>query len=400
MKRQKNILLHGPVSFTLLLSMLFAVSCGSKSKTEPDSNEYYIEIEGGEELSYEQKQRYITVSANGDWTLTRDFGSQEEWFTLSKYEGTGIKKDLLLSPRIYNGPPTQPDRTGTIILNSEEGTRTLKIIQHPANYVPTDISKLLAKLEVPYVPDTKYPWVLDYDKGDFIVLYSKDDKDPNWSAWPLTKSHIVKNTDRTNAWQYDNRIPAGYLPNYNQGDYSGYQRGHLCPSADRTASKAMNAETFYYSNMIPQNGSLNMGCWGSIEDDTRGWLVNATDSIFICAGMHVSQHADSIIGHSSPSNMTIPKYVFKVILKRTGDNSNTTWTSIGFWFENAAPGMAHRDKGFGAKFACSVRDIESKTGIDFFPNLKNRVGESEYDRIEGMSYGSQADMNKWPPIAY
>lgn len=69
------------------------------------------------------------------------------------------------------------------------------------------------------------------------------------------------------------RSEPGWKPRAEKEDYkgSGFDRGHMTASADRLSTQALNDQTFYLSNMVPQNGSLNSGFWSRLEDAVRGF---------------------------------------------------------------------------------------------------------------------------------
>src|SRR5258706_2701880 len=95
------------------------------------------------------------------------------------------------------------------------------------------------------------------DKGVYVVSYNAKINDPNGVAWRLTGAE-VGDSDRSDDFRADADLPAG-LYRVVPGDYtgSGYDRGHMCPSAQRTATKAMNSLTFLMTNMQPQLHALN-----------------------------------------------------------------------------------------------------------------------------------------------
>jgi endonuclease G len=173
---------------------------------------------------------------------------------------------------------------------------------------------------------------------------------------------------RTDYWQFDPRIPEQYAPV--RADFSGYDRGHLCPSADRTQSTAMNRQTFMYSNMSPQVSAFNQGIWGTLETKVRGW-VNGSDTLYICAGGTIGKESD-IMGYTAPSAMAVPKYYFKVILRKKA--ATGAYDAIGFWFEN----KSYNGEALSSKHVKTIDDIEASTGIDFFYQLP----AAEQNRVE------------------
>ncbi|MDR3185084.1 MAG: DNA/RNA non-specific endonuclease [Prevotellaceae bacterium] len=219
-------------------------------------------------------------------------------------------------------------------------------------------------LERPGVMDKN--WLLEYTAGDFSLEYAPSKKHPKWVAWPLYKAHMGS-SGRTDAWQFDARIPEEDRPT--REDFRGYDRGHLCPSADRTASTSMNEQTFMYSNMSPQLAGLNQRIWARLEDKIRRWVGD--DTLYICAGGTILKE-DDIMSHTSASTMAVPKYYFKVILRKKATTG--AFDAIGFWFENKDYGS----EALSSNHAKTIDDIETLTGLDFFYNLP----EDEQNRVE------------------
>ncbi len=92
----------------------------------------------------------------------------------------------------------------------------------------------------------------------FILSYNKDRGGANWVAWHLSKTHIA-DAERTNAFAPDTSLPRDWWIKPTDLVLKGYDRGHLCPSEERTDSEENNRETFLMSNMVPQTSRLNRG---------------------------------------------------------------------------------------------------------------------------------------------
>ena len=208
-----------------------------------------------------------------------------------------------------------------------------------------------------------------------------------WVAYPLHECYTEGSGKRTNAWGYDPCcIDDDVEPNlrnayYPQGGSSySHSRGHQLPSADRLASDADNATTFYYTNMTPQLQSLNGATWGALEGDLRSkWMCS--DTLYVVTGAHFDKgygYAYDNKGAGKPC--AVPTHYYKVILRTKKGNSGK-WVGncsanelqcVGFWFEHV---------GGAARQTMSVAEIEKKTGITFFPNVKN-APKSTYNASE------------------
>jgi endonuclease G len=132
----------------------------------------------------------------------------------------------------------------------------------------------------------------------------------------------------------------------------------------------MNAQTFMYSNMSPQISAFNQGIWGVLETRVRGW-VGGSDTLYICAGGTVLKESD-IMGYTSPSSMAVPKYYFKVILRKKA--ATGAYDAIGFWFDHKNYG----NEALSSRHVKTIDDIEALTGIDFFYQLP----AAEQNRVE------------------
>lgn len=123
------------------------------------------------------------------------------------------------------------------------------------------------------------------DCGSFSVVYDPDVRIPISADWTLSRS-CLGDSRRETAWRFyeDTRVPA---PRASHDDYthSGYDRGHMCPAADRSSSTQLMRSTFIMTNVCPQVPSLNRGEWKRIENACRAYARN---------GNPLSIHVDAV----------------------------------------------------------------------------------------------------------
>jgi endonuclease G len=163
---------------------------------------------------------------------------------------------------------------------------------------------------------------------------------------------------------------------YLDGDYfwgSGFDHGHICPSADRQYSVEANKQTFYLTNMQPQYNSFNAGIWEDLEDNIRNWAKATNNEIlYVCKGGTIDKEANIL--KRIKGKLIVPKYFFCALLLKT---KSGTYRAAGFWFLNESNDRSTEPL---ADFIMSVDELEAKTGIDFFCNLpddiENRVEKS------------------------
>ena len=133
--------------------------------------------------------------------------------------------------------------------------------------------------------DSQEEWNFLMEKSQFTESYNKGLLIPNWVAWHLAKDDLG-DSDRSNKFAPDKTLPQGWYA-VKKADYQytayGFDRGHVCPSADRTSSKEANEETFLMTNMLPQAPDCNRIVWKDLEEYERD-LVNQGMELYIFAG--------------------------------------------------------------------------------------------------------------------
>lgn len=146
---------------------------------------------------------------------------------------------------------------------------------------------------------------------NFTTTFSKSKNYPVMVEWWVTKNKITcdKPLKRENSFKSDPKL--NWDTKFND-DYlnSGYDRGHMCPAADNLCqSKTILEETFYFTNISPQQHSLNSGDWLTLEDYTRD-LAKIHDSIHVYSG--------NLGEIKKIKTVSVPEYCWKVLyIKKT-----------------------------------------------------------------------------------
>jgi endonuclease G, mitochondrial len=207
-------------------------------------------------------------------------------------------------------------------------------------------------------------------KADYVVSYNSGRKVPNWVSWELNTSYFGT-AARQNDFRPDDTLPPN-LPQAQLTDYvgSGFDRGHMCPSADRTLTVADNSQTFYLSNMVPQAANNNRGPWEMLEADART-LAQAGKELFVISG-GVYTAGSTTIG----TGVSVPDKTFKVIvvLDAVGQGpANVTASTrvIGVMIPNRDAQVALSADWH--TFRVSVDQIEAETGFDFLSDVSPAV---------------------------
>lgn len=193
----------------------------------------------------------------------------------------------------------------------------------------------------------------------YTVSFNTDWKIPNWVAYELTSEEVAGTEPRGNNFVPDPQI--WQSPSTEDYKNSGYDRGHMAPAADMKWSKKAMDESFYTSNICPQNKNLNKGDWKDLEELARA-IAAQYGSLYICCGPIVTNTSNTI----GINKIVIPQSFYKVFLRKKTDGA---WTSIGFVMPNKAgnkPLMTYMH---------SIDEVEHLSGIDFFFNLPDSIEE-------------------------
>lgn len=202
----------------------------------------------------------------------------------------------------------------------------------------------------------------------YTVSYNPVYHLPNWVAYCLEGNEVDGNFSRTDKFLPDPLVEGD--PVVTQ-DYSGsgYDRGHMAPAADMKWSEQAMKESFYMTNMCPQNHNNNAGDWKDLEELVRD-IARKYGNTYICVDPIVS---DASVTIGKTRKIVVPQAFYKVLLRQKSDG---TWTSIGFVMPNEAGNRPMMS------YMVSVNDVESMTGIDFFPNLPDTVEETVESNFE------------------
>src|ERR1044071_4131627 len=166
------------------------------------------------------------------------------------------------------------------------------------------------------VTDVSQPTNYLLNKSQYAVSYHRDKGRPNWVSWHLASSWLGS-TPRQDDFRNDTTLPAGWYQV--QGtDYSGsgFDRGHHCPSADRTLTVADNSSTFLMTNMLPQSPDNNQGPWANMENYLRT-LVTSGNELYIIMGGSGSGGTGSNGGTTftiASGHVAVPSQVWKVVI--------------------------------------------------------------------------------------
>lgn len=191
----------------------------------------------------------------------------------------------------------------------------------------------------------------------YSLSYSEPHEQAEWVAYELKKEQLSNSNYKRPYFEIDQAVKTGAASwrNYKK---SGYDRGHLCPAADRKYSKDAHDETFLTSNISPQNHAFNSGIWNTLEHKVRYW-ASRYNGVFVVTGGVLKGNLKTI----GNENVSVPNQFYKVVLDYNSGNPKV----LAFL-------MPHKNSNKPLyEFVVSVDAVETLTGIDFFPELDDDV---------------------------
>ncbi len=187
----------------------------------------------------------------------------------------------------------------------------------------------------------------------YTLSYAEDYEQPNFVVYRLDRSHLTYEDRERPYFEKDPKVSTGSADWKNYRG-SGYDRGHLCPAGDRRFSDYAYEETFYTSNISPQDKDFNAGVWNRLEKQIRRWAKRYNSVYVITAG--VLDESLPIIGEE---RVAVPRFFYKVVARGDSDDLKVITFLI-----------PHRDSERPLEyFVIPLDEIERRTGIDFFHTL-------------------------------
>jgi endonuclease G len=261
------------------------------------------------------------------------------------------------------------------------------------NANPTNVDESYGRLEFPKLKGDGSSVVLVRRVPNYGINYSleydRQKRSQRWVCWQWYRGNSGVAWNRSN-WdrEYDNNewvrlnmrthgfsdpfqpdpdLELSVRTELEEYENCGFQRGHICASADRRNSKEANEQTFYLSNIMPQSYGLNNGVWQTMENHVRNqWNNDAFRRVlYVVKGGTIDR--DNQIRCYTSTRLLVPKYFFMALLC---EDQQGGYKALGFWVE-------HTDREDNStqlrQYVVSISKLEELTGIDFFCNLPDEV---------------------------
>ncbi len=385
----KNIFLHKVAAVVMTVCAFVFSSCEKTPAAVPTAPEVSVKTPA---VGSEAGSMFVSVKCEGSWTLSVEYpGADQDWASLSIDRGTGNKSNVIMT---YRANTSEEERSLSLVLVRTTDRKTVSctvtqaakgqtVTPPPPGPTPTPSGDIKADwLELPAMPEDSglgyYTHSFDYNGKtyrNYSFGWSQKDLVAIWMAYPLNKMYTNKNVNRSDAWNLDPLLGENSSAPY--GGYGGnYDRGHQVPSADRLCCYEANAQTFYGTNMTPQSNSHNTGIWGTIENQVRTW-ANTSDTTYVVTGC-VVEGSKETTKDSNGKKMTVPVAYWKALLRYHQASTKSQWACIGIYTEHRSYSGSTTIK----SLSMSIDDLEEKLGIDLFPNLVTKLGESKAAELE------------------
>ena len=213
------------------------------------------------------------------------------------------------------------------------------------------------------------------------IDFSDNLGEPVWASWDLTATDVGSAT-RSTSYYTDTNLPAGFY-RVTDTDYNGvgtidFNRGHMCPSEDRTDTVADNKLVFFLSNIVPQSGPNNQGVWANLETFCRSMLT--TNELLITCG------PSGFGTNKIPSGKAyIASNVWKIVVcVPLGSGTalsrlNATNRVIAVSIPNVTNGLSSTWQ----NYLTSPRQIEQDTGFTFFTAVPANIATVFRAKVDG-----------------
>jgi endonuclease G len=227
-------------------------------------------------------------------------------------------------------------------------------------------------------------------KEFFAVSYNNSKGTPNWVAWNLRKDDFGDAARPKDAFHPDSELPTGFLK-VRPTDYiftaTGFERGHMCPNADRDATTERAKATFVMTNMVPQSAELNEKAWGNLEKYCRRLVEKDGMELFIYTGPE-GRGGWSDKGYFNTTNgkVIVPAKCWKVIVYLPAGEGNPVERVKGESRVIAVimPNDCTLTNAWG-KWRVKVKDVEELTGYTFFDKVPEAVRKVLIDKLDDVN---------------
>ncbi|MDO7847428.1 DNA/RNA non-specific endonuclease [Hymenobacter sp. M29] len=220
-------------------------------------------------------------------------------------------------------------------------------------------------------------------RTQYAVSYNRDQGKPNWVSWHLSTSWIGS-AARQDDFRADPDLPTGwYRPGATSYTNSGFDRGHNCPSADRTSTVADNSATFFMSNMMPQAPRNNQQTWANLEDYCRDQLATGNEVYVICGSYgQGGTGSNGFLATLDQGRIRVPAHCWKVVVILPVGNDDASRVSASTRVIAIDTPNDNSISTTWGTYRTSVDAIETATGLDILSAVPTAVQQVIEARVD------------------
>lgn len=297
--------------------------------------------------------------------------------------GAGCDLDRLLGTDDHEtgtGPDTVPDTT---VIRPDRHGHHRKLPRQDANrqpgqsepprQAPVGVASVHLALGMPTATATAASAEVSGDylivRPQYALAYNRERLGASWVSWQHDASYLGGEHRHQGRFIADESLPAGWYRVQHE-DYvgSGYDRGHLVRSEERSRSRADNDATFLLTNVLPQRHDLNAGPWLRLEDYCRTLAQRERRELYLMAGPIYGPQPPTI-GHG----IRVPEAFYKIVVVleagQAADDVREGTRTIAVIMPNAEGILANP----WGMYRTSVAEIESRTGYRFLDRVPEGV---------------------------
>ena len=370
---------------------LVAVACDGVDANKIVSEAYLTK----NEVVGTSKNCAVVLKAEQGSSYTATLISEGDWARFSNGE-TIVSDTMPANEKVlyiyFDTNPSGQARSAEVRVNFADGEEFRGVFTQLSYDATVALDRAWAELPVcrlddNYIYNTQYAQMgTKSNARNFTYCFDPEVRAALWVAYPLHSSHTSGSANRNNSsFGYDPTVSTSCQANMGAGSYNGwYDRGHQIPAADRKCSQEMMDQTFYATNMTPQQANFNQKKWAMLEGKVRNQVC--ADTLFVVTGAYFGgEHHSSIDSETRDRSGNVcptPTHYYKALLRTSRGNTGysidqvrdaSQLRAIVFWLEHANTGD---DTDITRAECISVAELEQRTGFEFFPMIDDSIEES------------------------
>ncbi len=379
------------VARNILLLLLVAVSIilfGCENDTERVESQAYL---NNQTVKGDSKNCAVVLRAQQGTSYTITIESEDNWAHFSggqnSVEGVMDATDKVVYIYFSKNDSGQSREANVLVKFSDTNIITLFFSQlsyDSSIAFEREWAELpLCKVHDDYIYNTHYG-TLDIKNNARNYTYCFDPKvrASLWVAYPLHKAHMSGEGNRNySSFGYDPEVSTSEQANLTTSYNGWYDRGHQLPAADRKCSQQMMDQTFYATNMTPQQYNFNQNKWGVLEGRVRN--MSCSDTLYVVTGAYFGgEHHSSIDSQTKDRSGNVcptPTHYYKALLRTKKGNTGlridevkdaAQLRAIAIWLEHKNTG---EDTSITTADCMSVAELEEIVGFTFFPMIDDSI---------------------------